>query len=103
LDPALPRRIDKMVGELVWMARALRGARDEISTVDARTTTPVQCSVCGTAMNQHAEKVDYSVAVDPVFNGVVQQIHQCAACGNIEMRADATGAGREPVHAPSPR
>ena len=85
------------------MARVLRCGREEISTVDARTTTAVRCSVCGTPMNHHAEKVDYSVAVDPVFYGVVQQIHQCSACGNVEMRADAADPGREPAHAPSPR
>src|SRR5918911_3048382 len=34
LDEALPRRIDKMVDELVWMARVLRAGRDGISSVD---------------------------------------------------------------------
>ena len=24
--------------------------------------------------------------VDPVFNGVLQEVHQCPACGNIELR-----------------
>jgi len=43
-------------------------------------------------MNHHANKVDYSAgaadpsAVDPDFYGVLQQVHQCPNCGNIEMR-----------------
>jgi hypothetical protein len=28
LDTALPRRIDKMLGELIWMARVLRYGRE---------------------------------------------------------------------------
>ena len=28
LDPALPRRVDKMLGELIWMARVLRYGRE---------------------------------------------------------------------------
>ena len=30
LDPALPRRIDKMLGELIWMARVLRYGREQV-------------------------------------------------------------------------
>jgi NAD(P)H-dependent FMN reductase len=30
VDPALPRRIDKMLGELVWMARVLRYGREQV-------------------------------------------------------------------------
>jgi len=30
LDQALPRRIDKMLGELIWMARVLRYGREQI-------------------------------------------------------------------------
>ncbi len=30
LDPALPRRIDKMLGELIWMARVLRYGREHV-------------------------------------------------------------------------
>jgi NAD(P)H-dependent FMN reductase/ribosomal protein S27AE len=91
LDDALPRRIDKMVGELVWMARALRYARSEIAARDAATV--MSCPKCGAAMNQHATKVDYAAAhqspaaVDPAFNGVLQEVHQCPNCGNVEMRA----------------
>src|SRR5215813_791501 len=31
LDPALPRRIDKMLAELVWMSRVMRYGRDNVS------------------------------------------------------------------------
>jgi hypothetical protein len=30
LDPALPRRIKKMLDELVWMARVLRYGREQV-------------------------------------------------------------------------
>jgi NAD(P)H-dependent FMN reductase len=88
LDQALPRRIDKMLGELVWMARVLRYGRDNISIASPNTSSSMVCSACGAAMNQHAEKVDFSSATgaDPVFYGTVQQVHQCAACGNVQMR-----------------
>jgi NAD(P)H-dependent FMN reductase len=86
LDLALPRRIDKMLAELVWMARVLRYGRDAVSTSDA--TTAMTCSACGTAMNQHAQKVDFSspTTADPVFFGTLQEIHQCAGCRNVQMR-----------------
>ncbi len=94
LDPALPRRIDKMVDELVWMARVLRYGRDAITIGD---TGPAKtCPNCGTAMNQHATKVDYSAghqmptAVDPDFHGVLQKVHQCPGCGNIQLQASAS-------------
>jgi NAD(P)H-dependent FMN reductase len=94
LDQALPRRIDKMLGELVWMARVLRYGRDNITVNGINATPAVSCSACGTPMNQHAQKVDFSaggqIPADPVFYGVVQEIHQCASCGNVQMRpADA--------------
>jgi NAD(P)H-dependent FMN reductase len=90
LDQALPRRIDKMLGELVWMARVLRYGRDNISVSGSNATPAVFCSACGMPMNQHAQKVDFSaigqMPADPVFHGVVQEIHQCASCGNVQMR-----------------
>jgi hypothetical protein len=93
LDQALPRRIDKLLGELVWMARVLRYGRDNITTTDSNTSPVVMCAVCGRPMNQHAQKVDFSaigqMPPDPVFHGVVQEIHQCANCGNVQMRPAA--------------
>jgi NAD(P)H-dependent FMN reductase len=93
LDQALPRRIDKMLGELVWMARALRYGRDKINATDSNTRPLVICTACGKPMNQHAQKVDFSaigqMPADPVFHGVVQEIHQCPNCGNVQMRPAA--------------
>jgi hypothetical protein len=53
------------------------------------------CAACGTQMNQHGEKVDYSAVgpmpVDPVFHGVVQEVHQCTGCGNVQLpKADVS-------------
>jgi hypothetical protein len=46
------------------------------------------CAVCGSDMNHHADKIDYSIpdASDPALGGVVQEIHTCPRCGNIETR-----------------
>jgi len=93
LDDALLRRIDKMVGELLWMARVLRDGRNEIAAGDASSS--MNCPNCGATMNQHATKVDFAAAhqsagaVDPAFSGVLQEVHQCPACGNVEVRASA--------------
>jgi ribosomal protein S27AE len=50
------------------------------------------CPDCGIEMNHHAMKIDYanildevSVA-DPVFGGVLQEVHSCANCGRTELR-----------------
>ena len=89
LDQALPRRIDKMLSELVWMARVMRYGRDNVSATDARAMT---CSACSMPMNQHAQKVDFTsgATADPVFFGTVQEVHQCAGCGNVQMRPAET-------------
>lgn len=91
LDQALPRRMDKMLGELVWMARVLRYGRDNVSTSNAATSSPMMCVVCGMPMNQHAEKVDFSKpsgdSADPVFYGTLQEVCQCAGCGAVQIRA----------------
>jgi C4-type Zn-finger protein len=39
------------------------------------------CPVCGAEMNHHAMKIDYSVD-----DGVVQEVHTCPHCGDIELR-----------------
>src|SRR5262249_35563676 len=76
LDQALPRRIDKMLGELVWMARVLRYGRNNMAMSDASTNSPMLCAACGSPMNHHAEKVDFSspTNADPVFYGTLQEI-----------------------------
>ena len=61
------------------------------------TATRIRCPRCGAEMNHHANKVDYSAghadprAIDPVFSGVLQQVHQCPGCGNIELRRALDG------------
>jgi ribosomal protein S27AE len=46
------------------------------------------CPNCGVEMNQHAEKIDYSVAgpMDSEFGGVVEEVHGCPSCGKTEVR-----------------
>jgi hypothetical protein len=82
-----------MLGELVWTARVLRYGRDNINANVSNTSPVVMCTACGMPMNQHAQKVDFSafgqMPADPVFLGVVQEIHQCAGCGNVQMRPGA--------------
>ena len=39
------------------------------------------CPVYGAEMNQHAMKIDYSVG-----DGVVQEVHTCPHCGDVELR-----------------
>lgn len=52
----------------------------------------MKCPACGAQMNPHAEKptlpVDASEAarVDWGVGGVVEEIHQCPACGRVESR-----------------
>ena len=41
------------------------------------------CPVCGAEMNQHAMKIDYSVD-----DGVVQEVHTCPKCGDVELRQE---------------
>lgn len=50
---------------------------------------PMICPVCGAQMNHHADKVDYSVedaSDDPVFGGVLEEVHTCRHCGRVELR-----------------
>jgi predicted RNA-binding Zn-ribbon protein involved in translation (DUF1610 family) len=55
-------------------------------------TNVMMCPHCGVAMNYHAEKIDYlaaltdPAAVDPDIGGVVEEIHTCPECGQIETR-----------------
>jgi len=51
------------------------------------------CPDCGAEMNHHATKIDYGVddraVVDPVFGGVLKEVHTCPNCGRTELRNDA--------------
>src|SRR5207237_5820757 len=85
LEEALPRRVGKFLGELVWMARVLRAGRNEV----ALDTMPrATCSVCGSLLNHHAEKIDFSAG----DSGALQQVNQCPVCGNVELRPTMEGA-----------
>lgn len=58
------------------------------------------CPDCGALMNYHADKIDYSVALDDAeaidddFGGIVEEVHTCPACGHTHMRrADSERRG----------
>lgn len=56
------------------------------------THEPMRCPNCGRTMNHHADKVDYSAAlddaavVDPVLGGVLEEVHTCPGCGESALR-----------------
>jgi predicted nucleic-acid-binding Zn-ribbon protein len=50
------------------------------------------CPKCGAEMNHHADKLDFTTAlsepeaVDPDFGGILEEVHTCPKCKNIEVR-----------------
>lgn len=52
----------------------------------------MNCRDCGGEMNHHAEKIDYTAALDaperldPVLGGLVKEVHTCPQCGRTELR-----------------
>jgi len=52
----------------------------------------IKCPACGTAMNLHAEKIDYAAAlgdpgaIDPLLGGVIEEFHTCPKCGTSASR-----------------
>ena len=50
------------------------------------------CEQCGVEMNRHAEKIDYHAGleeaelIDPAFGGVLEESHECPACGRGAVR-----------------
>ena len=48
------------------------------------------CPECGAEMNHHAVKIHYSVdepaLIDPAFEGAVEEVHNCPACGHVSLR-----------------
>ena len=50
-------------------------------------TTKMNCPQCGSAMNHHAVKIDYDTEEppNPVFEGVLKNVHTCPRCGDVEM------------------
>lgn len=58
----------------------------------AKKTEKMICPDCGVEMNHHADKIDYSaaldesVAIDPSFGGIVEEAHTCPSCGRTHLR-----------------
>ena len=59
------------------------------------------CPACGIEMNFHATKIDYMAAlddstdaIDPDFDGVLEEAHTCPACGQMHMRRAAADAAQ---------
>lgn len=52
----------------------------------------MRCPACGVEMNPHAEKLvaprtaTEAAQADPAMGGVVEEVHQCPACGRVESR-----------------
>jgi hypothetical protein len=52
------------------------------------------CPKCGTVMNHHADKLDYTTALteldalDPNLGGILKEVHTCLNpnCKNVEVR-----------------
>jgi len=59
-------------------------------------TNAMICPQCGIEMNYHAEKIDYTEAmnnpdaIDPDFGGVLEEIHTCPGCGDTGARRAAS-------------
>ena len=53
------------------------------------------CPNCGAEMNHHADKIDYTMAldngegIDAGLGGVVCEVHTCPQCGETTLRAAA--------------
>ncbi|HLH25806.1 MAG TPA: hypothetical protein VK066_25085 [Chloroflexota bacterium] len=60
---------------------------------------PMRCPVCGVVMNHHADKVDYSAALenpaaaDSAYGGLLEEVFTCPRCGHTATRPAAEGAG----------
>ncbi len=52
----------------------------------------MKCPSCGAEMNHHADKVDYTLAlnepeaVEPDLGGIVEEVHTCPKCGATAVR-----------------
>jgi NAD(P)H-dependent FMN reductase len=84
-DQSFLPRIDKFIGELVWMARTLRHGRERVA--EDAAAPAVTCDTCGATMNRHAEKAVQAATradverADPVLGGVLTTLHACQSCG----------------------
>ena len=67
-------------------------SREHFSGVEPLEQT-MTCSKCGTQMNHHAEKIDYTVdgrddePFDSELGGVLKRIHTCPKCGNVQTQS----------------
>jgi len=58
----------------------------------------MRCPGCGHEMNHHADKIDYTAALDlpaaadAAFGGVLEEVFTCPHCGHMELRAAAESA-----------
>lgn len=52
----------------------------------------MMCPDCGVEMNHHADKIDYTAALedtdalDPQLGGVIEEAHTCPLCGQTALR-----------------
>lgn len=52
----------------------------------------MRCPMCGVEMNHHADKLiepttaEESKLADPALGGLVEEMHGCPECGNVESR-----------------
>lgn len=52
----------------------------------------MRCPKCGAEMNRHAEKLVYPETAaearraDPALGGLIEEMHACPNCGNVEAR-----------------
>ena len=55
-------------------------------------TSKMVCAACGAEMNHHAEKLDYSIAlnepeaVDADLGAVLEEVHTCPSCASTGTR-----------------
>ena len=60
------------------------------------------CPDCGVEMNQHAEKIDDTAALDDPealgtdLGGVLEEVHGCPVCGQTQVRR------QQPINATGP-
>ncbi len=54
-------------------------------------TSQINCPDCSAAMNHHAVKLEYDSddPADPVFGGVLKNVHTCPDCGAVEVTTAA--------------
>jgi predicted RNA-binding Zn-ribbon protein involved in translation (DUF1610 family) len=61
--------------------------------------SPMLCPTCGIPMNHHADKIDYTAALDnpaaadPAFGGLLEEVFTCPGCGRTHTRPAAEAAG----------